>query len=259
MSSPFVVSRRGRPRTAVERRRRSAPISSQTSRPPVSPRQRVRIEPDERVAVVDRHEPVPARAARAVDEQRLHVGLERAEHRVRLAPARSTPRGRAATPSPPSGPGSTPARGRPRSCRRRTPSRPAGAARPRRRRRARSRRSAGGGRGRAGSGGRPRRPPSGRTAASTGGTRTSARACSTSSRWRWSGAIGALHRSQCSSASSRSRARAPRHALQRRRARRGHAVAPSATRATPSAPTSSGTGSRWCSDASRPRPAWRTS
>src|SRR5688500_20147738 len=37
---------------------------------------------DERVAVVDRHDPVPARAAHAVHEQRLDVGLERREPRV---------------------------------------------------------------------------------------------------------------------------------------------------------------------------------
>ena len=51
------------------------PISSHTSLPPVSPLQRLRIRPDQPVALVDRHEPVVARSPRAIDEQRLDVGL----------------------------------------------------------------------------------------------------------------------------------------------------------------------------------------
>ena len=88
----------------LEEARRSPP---RPRVPPVSPRQRVRIRPDERVAVVDRDEPVLARAARAVHEQRLDVGLSSREHRVRRLQLASTPRARAATRSRPSGSGSS--------------------------------------------------------------------------------------------------------------------------------------------------------
>src|SRR5204863_2414000 len=40
-------------------------------------------DPDERVALVDWHEPMRARAPRVVHEQRLHIRLHRGEHRVR--------------------------------------------------------------------------------------------------------------------------------------------------------------------------------
>ena len=209
----------------------SAPSSSSKNAPDLAPDLLAAAEPaparaDQRrrgVALVDRHEPLPARAARAVDEQRLDVGLHAREHRVarlELVPGRAA---RAATPSRPSGSGS-----------RRPPGPPARAVEEERHvdrdpqlapRRVVQREAV---EPQPAVGHQPECPPPAAPRSNRSEqarqAHSSSRA-SRSSRWRCSGAIGAPHISQRSSAASRSRRRAPRQAPQpRARRRRGHAV-----------------------------------
>ena len=78
---------------------------------------------DQLVAAVDRHDRVVRRVGEPVDDQRLDLGLEVGEDRVRPPPARSTPRGRARTRSRRPGSGRAPRRRRRPRCGRRTPAR----------------------------------------------------------------------------------------------------------------------------------------
>ena len=105
-----------------------------------------------------------------------------------------------------------------------------------------------------------RRPPRrGRTAACTAGTRTSARGVLEVEQVAVLGRRSARRTGRSARCAS-SRSAAPRGAPARCSGeRRRQARAPSATRTTPSASTSSGTGSRCSSGASTPRPARRTS